>query len=213
MTAPRLVLLVLLTACAGEKAPPPEAATQVPDEDSLETAQAADTVLPAMPPYPDRSGGRVTARAVGALSADYDWPGRALRCGGAAPIVFIVGEQPGSGGSVLLRLPPAGAVIGTYPVKFADTAGAPQPPAAQLGFQFFEGNSADAYQAADGSVEVGALDDRHVSGNFAVTVRHIATDRRARIAGVFHDIAFSAPPPGWCDRAAAAQDSLAGGGS
>jgi hypothetical protein len=70
-------------------------------------------------------------------------------------------------------------------------------------------NAADAYQAADGEVEVRELTDRRVTGRFTVTMRHVINDQIARVAGTFQQVAVEPLPPDWCERAAAAQDSLA----
>lgn len=211
MTLRLFAALVLVTACAGQETPPPDEAAPV-NEDSIDAAVAMDTVLPPMPAHPSGEGGKLAVSALGALTFNRSWPARAGRCARPA-LVLLIGDQPGSGGSVLLRLPTSGTRTGTYPVKLADSTGVPEPPAAQLGFQFFEGTTSDAYQAADGSVEVTTLTDRRIDGRFAVTVRHLATNRRAQIAGVFEDVAVEALPPDWCERAAAAQDSLKAGGT
>ena len=123
-------------------------------------------------------------------------------------MILVLGEEQGSGGSILLQLPTSGSMTGTYPVKVADSTGVPEAPAAQLGFQFFDKTVASAYQAADGAVEISSLDDRRVSGTFRVTVRHILTDQRARIAGAFQSVDVEPLTPSWCGRAQAAQDSL-----
>jgi hypothetical protein len=78
-----------------------------------------------------------------------------------------------------------------------------------LGFQFFEGQRGDAYQAMDGTVTVTRLDDRTVSGHFQVTVRHIVTERRARVAGSFADVPVEPMDPAYCRTMQSAQDSLA----
>ena len=85
----------------------------------------------------------------------------------------------------------------------------PAAPASQLGFQFFEGNTADAYQGSAGVVEVRELTDRRLSGRFQVTMRHVVSNRAAQVAGTFQHVELEPLPPDWCDRAAAAQDSLA----
>lgn len=209
MRARLLVAALLAAACGGGGADRPQ-----PPADSLEeeaAAAAPDTVLPDMPAIPERRGGWMTGTAAGALEFEDAWQARAGRCVRPA-MLLVLAEDPGrSGGSVLLELPVAGDPVVTYPVRVADSAGVPTPPAAQLGFQFFEGQRADAYQAADGEVRVYALDERHVSGEFQVTVRHITTEARARIAGVFHNVDVEPLPPDWCERAQSAQDSLAVG--
>ncbi len=201
-------LALLVVACGGEQS---EQATVAMVEDSIEAAIAAanDTTLPPMPGLPGRRGSQMAVRAVGTLDFEKTWPARAGRCARPAMIV-VVAEEPGSGGSVLLQLPDSGPLTGAYPVKLADSSGVPEAPAAQLGFQFFQERSSDAYQAAEGSVELYALDELRVSGQFTATVRHIVNERRARVAGVFHNVAVEALPPDWCEQAQAAQDSLKG---
>jgi hypothetical protein len=206
------LLLVLLSLACGDRTPNPDAAVQAALDslalDSLDEEADAEPVLPPMPDHPAGRAGQLTVRAVGAFELDRGWPARAGRCVRPA-MVLVLAEEPGSGASVLLQLPAAGDLTGFYPVKLADSTGMPAPPASQLGFQFFEANTADAYQAAEGEVEVGELTDRRVSGRFAVTVRHVVTNRTARVAGTFHEVDVEPLPPDWCARAAAAQDSLA----
>jgi hypothetical protein len=62
-------------------------------------------------------------------------------------------------------------------------------------------------------VTLGELTDRRASGRFAVTVRHIVTNRRARVAGAFHQVEVEALVPAYCERLQAAQDSLATSGT
>ncbi|MDH3495703.1 MAG: hypothetical protein OER21_02995 [Gemmatimonadota bacterium] len=199
-------LVLVVVACGGERSDQPAVVTS---DDSIEAAIAAasDTTLPPMPALPGRRGGQMTVRAVGVLDFEKTWPARAGRCARPA-MILVVAEEPGSGGSVLLQLPDSGPLTGGYPVKIADSTGVPAAPAAQLGFQFFQERSSDAYQAAEGSVEVYSLDDLRVSGQFTATVRHIVNERRARVAGVFHGVDVEALPPDWCEQAQAAQDSL-----
>ncbi|HEX9631924.1 MAG TPA: hypothetical protein VGA02_05615 [Gemmatimonadales bacterium] len=204
---PAVFLALLGLACA-DRTPPPDADAQMATADSL--AEMAEAV-PEPPPMPDHPGGRsgqLTARAVGAFELDRGWPARAGRCARPAMVV-ILAEEPGSGASILLQLPASSDLTGPYPVKLADSLGVPAPPASQLGFQFFEMNAADAYQAADGEVEVRELTDRRVTGRFTVTMRHVINDQIARVAGTFQQVAVEPLPPDWCERAAAAQDSLA----
>jgi len=201
------VLLGCLALACGDRTPPPDTAEQVSALDSLDPGEAA----PELPPMPDHPGGRagqLTVRAVGAFELDRGWPARAGRCARPA-MVLILAEEPGSGASVLLQLPASGDLTGVYPVKLADSVGMPVPPASQLGFQFFESNTADAYQAAEGEVDVRELTDRRVSGRFAVTMRHVISNLTARVAGTFQQVDVEPLPPDWCEQAAAAQDSLA----
>jgi hypothetical protein len=176
--------------------------------DSMAEAAAADTALPPMPDYPRREPGKVTVAAVGAFELSHSWDARAGRC--ARPsMVLLIAEEPGSGASVLLDLPASDDLTGTYPVKLADSTGVVEPPAAQVGFQFFDVSKADAYQGSAGDVEVRELTDRRLSGRFAVTLRHIANNRRAQVAGTFEHVDVEPLPIDWCERAAAARDSLA----
>jgi hypothetical protein len=202
-----LVLVVLLAAC-GRRAANEDAVTEGFAEEEHAMAAASDTALPAMPSLPARRRGYFAATAVGAVRFEKAWPARGGRCA-RPPMILVLGEEQGSGGSILLQLPTSGTLTGTYPVKLADSAGVPAAPAAQLGFQFFEKTSASAYQAADGAVEIASLDDRRVSGSFRVTVRHIATQQQARIAGTFQGVEVEPLTPAWCEQAQAAQDSLA----
>lgn len=174
-------------------------------EDTVLTVQ--DTVLPPMPDYPGQRGGYLVAHAVGATDFELAWPARAGRCSEPA-MLLVIAELERSGASVLLELPDGDALV-EYPVKLATDSGAPEPPAAQLGFQFFE-DVPSAYQAAEGTVEVYGIASG-VSGRFAITIRHIVNQELARVAGVFHNVDIEDLPPDWCDRARAARDSLAAG--
>ena len=196
---------VLACACAGGARDAGTPADSVTDAEFAE----ADTVLPPMPAVPDRQAWHVVSVGVGGVEFSEAWPARAGRCA-RPPMVLIIAEEPGrSGVSVLLALPATGDLMVDYPVSFADSAGMPDPPAAMLGFQFFDEQRGDAYQAADGVVTLRELTDRRVSGRYAVTVRHIATNQRARVAGVFHQLEVEALVPAYCERLQAAQDSLA----
>jgi hypothetical protein len=209
---PRFLLAAVLAgACTGGARDAGTPADSVTDEDA--DFAAADTVLPPMPDVPDRQGGHVVAVGVGGVEFREVWPARAGRCA-QPPMVLIIAEAPGrSGVSVLLELPPARDLTGDYPVSFADTTGMPDPPAAMLGFQFFDQQRGDAYQAADGAVTLRELTDRRASGQFQVTVRHIVTNQRARVAGIFHQLEVEALVPEYCERLQAAQDSLATSGT
>jgi hypothetical protein len=204
---PAVLLAVLALACA-DRTPPPDAAEQATPTDSLAGESDTALVLPPMPDHPGGRAGQLTVRAVGAFELDRAWPARAGRCVRPA-MVLILAEEPGSGASVLLQLPASSDLTGPYPVKLADSAGMPAAPASQLGFQFFEMNTAEAYQAADGDVEVRELTDRRISGRFAVTLRHLINNQAALVAGTFQQVAVEPLPPDWCERAATAQDSLA----
>jgi len=203
-----LVLVALLAACGRPRAKDAAQSKSMVDQGDT-VAAAADITLPAMPSLPARRRGYFTATAVGALTFEKAWPARAGRCARPA-MILVLGEEEGSGGSILLQLPASGRMTGSYTVKLADSAGMPEAPAAQLGFQVFDKRGAAAYQAAEGTVEITSLDDRRVSGDFRVTVRHIVTNRQARIAGAFQAVDVEALTPAWCERAQAAQDSLTG---
>jgi hypothetical protein len=207
MHRPAVFFALLGLACA-DRTPPPDAAELAVPADSFVDVGDTAAALPPMPDHPGGRQGQLTVRAVGAFALDHGWPARAGRCARPA-MVLILAEEPGSGASILLQLPAGPDLAGQYPVKLADSAGAPTPPASQLGFQFFEMNTAEAYQAADGAVEVRELTDRRVSGRFAVTVRHLVNDQVALVAGTFQQVDVEPLPPDWCERAAAAQDSLA----
>lgn len=196
---------VLICACGGGSrgaSAPADSAS----EDDPELA-GADTVLPSMPDVPDRRRGHLVAVGVGALDSTWSWPARAGRCA-RPPMLFVIPTELGNtGGSVLLELPPGDLTL-DYPVRFADSTGMPDPPAAMLGFQFFDQQRGDAYQAGEGVVTVTELDERRVSGRFQVTVRHISTDQQARVAGVFYQLDVEPLPPAYCERLQTAQDSL-----
>jgi hypothetical protein len=201
-----LLLVMLLAGCGRPAAKDKATAADVEGDDTL--AVAPDTALPPMPDLPQRRRGYFTASAVGDLTFDKAWVARAGRCA-RPPMILVLGEERGAGGSILLQLPASGPSTGVYPVRLADSTGMPEAPAAQLGFQFFDKPGPSAYQAADGAVEITSLDDRRVSGTFRVTVRHITTNRRAQIAGAFQAVDVEPLTPAWCETAQAAQDSLA----
>ena len=142
MIRPLVVSLLLVTVACGDRTPPPDETAQAADLDSLEDAIEAEPALPPMPDYPRADAGQLRARAVGAFELDRGWPARAGRCANPA-MVLVIAEEPGSGASVLLQLP-SGGLTGLYPVKLADSAGMPLPPASQVGVQFFEASAAQA---------------------------------------------------------------------
>jgi hypothetical protein len=196
----------LLAACgSGERAEQADSAAVDLDDYPVDTAVVEP---PTMPAHPDREAGRLAVRAAGSLELSRSWPARAGRC--AQPsMLLMVAEEPGSGVSVMLELPTAGGLTGEYPVHLADSSGAIPAPASQVGIQTFASNTADAYQASAGSVEVEELTERRVSGRMAVTVRHLSSNQLAQVAGTFHRVSVEALPLDWCAQAQAARDSLA----
>jgi hypothetical protein len=204
--------VVLLCACGGggDAATPADSTGADSLGDPAAIIAAPDTALPPMPGIPDRRSGHLVAVGVGAHEFSEAWPARAGRCARPPLIIVLPRELGNTGGTVLLELA-AGEPTVDYPVAFADSTGMPEPPAAMLGFQFFTDQRGDAYQAVDGVVTVYRLDERTVSGRFQVTVRHINTNARARVAGVFHELEVEPLPPDYCEQAQAAQDSLATG--
>jgi len=209
MTSRTLVLLTCFAvACgSGEQTADTDSTATAANEDSITAAAAAQPEPPPMPDYPARESGKLRVEAVGAFELSHAWPARAGRCA-RPPMVMLIAEEPGSGATILLDLPDRDDLTGTYPIKLVDSAGVLESPASQMGFQFFDSTSADAYQGSAGEVEVRELTDRIVSGRFAVTVRHIRNDRLANVAGTFEHVNVEALPIDWCDRAAAARDSL-----
>jgi hypothetical protein len=207
---PRLLasLSIVLAGCSHKGAAAGGNDSTAVRADSVETAATATAEIPPMPAYPSVKDGELAVHGVGALALERSWAARAGRCA-RPPMILLIAEQPGSGVSVLLQLPTEEPFTRTYPVALADSTGAPTPPASQLGFQLFDNNTAEAYQASDGAVEVTELTDTQVSGRFAVGVRHIVSNRRGNVAGAFRQVNVEALPLDWCERAAAAQDSLA----
>jgi hypothetical protein len=204
------VFLVILAAAAcvpGDRPAATDSTAVALDDDAVDSAIAAEAVLPPMPDLPRSEDGKLVITAVGAFEMQHAWPARAGRC--ARPrMVLLIAEETGSGASVLLELPASGDLTGMYPVKFADSAGVVEAPAAQIGLQFFDATTADAYQGSTGEVQVRDLTDRRLSGQFSITVRHIASNRLAQVAGTFERVDVEPLPLDWCDQAAAARDSL-----
>jgi len=205
---PLFLAILAAAACAPADRPADIDSTNVVlDDDAVDSAIAAEAVLPPMPDPPRSADGKLVIAAVGAFEMQHSWPARAGRC--ARPsMVLLIAEEPGSGASVLLELPASGDLTGLYPIKYADSAGVVEAPAAQIGLQFFDATTADAYQGSAGEVRVRDLTDRRVSGQFSVTVRHIASNRLAQVAGTFEGVDVEPLPLDWCDQAAAARDSL-----
>jgi hypothetical protein len=202
-----LAAILLFTACGSGDRPEQADSTSI-DADAAMADTAAVEELPPMPEPPDQEAGRLVVRAVGALELSRSWPARAGRCAHPS-MVLLIAEEPGSGVSVMLELPPGGGFTGDYPVQLADSGGTVPAPASQLGIQLFEGNTAEAYQASAGLVTVDELTDQRMSGHLAVTFRHLTSNRLAQVAGRFHRVDVEALPLDWCAQAAAARDSLA----
>ena len=203
-----LATLLALAGCGGDAENTADQPDQLPMVDEESPIDTPTRELPPFPAYPPTRGGHLAALGVGDATFDKTWPARALRCT-APSMLFVVAEDEESGGSVLLELPPDGPLVGEYPVMFAEAGRVPDPPAAQLGFQFFDETGASAYQAADGTVEVYGFEQR-VSGRFQIEVRHIVTEERLRVSGNFHNVDIEEPPPDWCLRAGEGRDSLVG---
>jgi hypothetical protein len=204
--------LLVLVACSTQETPPAENTEVAPDQGEEAAVAVADTVLPPMPDYPARHKGHLVVTSVGALDTGLVWPAHAGRCQDPSLIVVIAEEEQGVGGaSLLLRVLPNDTLAGTYPVVDADSTGVPEPPAARLGIQFLKIRRADTYQAVDGAVDVTDSDPSHVSGRFAVTLRHIGDEHLSRAAGVFDHVAVKALSPDWCGRVTTDHDSLPAG--
>jgi hypothetical protein len=203
---PSLAAILLLACGAGDRAPEADSSAVAFDEDAADTASVP--VLPPMPDHPDQESGRLAVTAVGSLELSRSWPARAGRCANPR-MVLVVADEPGSGASIMLELPADGDLTGEYPVRFADSTGTVTAPASQLGVQIFGAGTADAYQGSAGAVDVDELTDERLSGRFAVTLRHLTSNRLAQVAGTFHRVNVEALPIDWCAQAAASRDSLA----
>ncbi|MCH7875436.1 MAG: hypothetical protein IH965_09095 [Gemmatimonadetes bacterium] len=162
-----------------------------------DTAAVPDSALPEMPDYPEPRRGHLVARAVGAADFAMAWRARAGRCTDP-PVLLVLAEAERSGASILLELPRSDDLRGEYPVAPAGDAGPPDPPAARLGFQFFD-DAPTAYQGADGVVEIYGFAS-HVSGRFTATIRHVVSHEGARVAGVFHAVDIERLPEELCER-------------
>lgn len=204
--------LLFLAACSTREAPPAEHADVAPEQAEEAAIAVADTVLPPMPDYPARHKGGFAVTSVGALDTALVWPARGGRCQDPSLIVVVAEEEQGVGGaSLLVRVPSQDTLAGTYPVVEPDSAEFPEAPAARLGMQFLLIRRADAYQAVDGAVDVTDVDRSHVSGRFAVTLRHIGDEHLSRAAGVFDHVPVQALSPEWCGRVVTGHDSLPAG--
>jgi hypothetical protein len=208
----RLLPLLLLAACSTQEKPSAEHAEVVGDQAEEATVPAADTALPPMPDYPAGHKGQLAVTSVGALDTVLVWPAHAGRCEDPSLIVVIAEEEQGVGGaSVLLRVPPADTLTGTYPVVESDSTEFSDARAARLGVQFLIARRADTYQAVDGTVDVTSTDRSHVSGRFTVTLRHIGENHLSRAAGTFDHVTVKALSPDWCSRVETDDDSLPAG--
>lgn len=207
-----LLPLLLLAACSTQETPSAEHVDAARDQAEEATVPAADTALPPMPDYPTGHKGRLAVTSVGALDTALVWPAHAGRCEEPSLIVVIAEEEQGVGGaSVLLRVPPTDTLAGAYPVVESDSAEFSDARAARLGVQFLIARQADTYQAVDGAVDVTSMDRSHLSGRFAVTLRHIGEDHLARAAGTFDHVTVKALSPDWCSRVETDDDSLPAG--
>ncbi len=203
---PSLAAIFLLACGTGDRAPQADSTAVAFDEDVVDTTPVP--ALPPMPDHPDQEAGRLAVTAVGSLELSQSWPARAGRCANPR-MVLVVADEPGSGASIVLELPAEGDLTGEYPVRLADSTGTVTAPASQLGVQIFAAGTADAYQGSAGAVDVDELTDERLSGRFAVTLRHLTSNRLAQMAGTFHRVNVEALPMDWCAQAAAARDSLA----
>lgn len=196
------VAIVALTACSSES-------PQIVESDTLTVADTAinwrTAKLPPYPDYPGRSRGRLSARAVGVTEFDDAWRARAVWCAASARLLLIAADEEG-GASMLLELPGTDSLLGAYPVHTGDPRDAPQPPAADVGFQFFEEFGASAYQASAGTVHVNRLDER-VSGSFQLEIEHIQTMEYARVSGTFDGVRVDSAAAVRCARAGEDPDS------
>ncbi len=197
------VAIAALAACGPES-------PQITESDTLEVADASidwrTAELPAYPDYPDHRGGRLSARAVGVTDFDDAWRAHAVRCAAPARLLLIAEDEEG-GVSVLLEIPDAETVVGAYPVHSGDPRDVPEPPAADVGFQFFEEFGASAYQASAGTVQINRFDGR-VSGRFRLEIEHIRTAERARVSGTFERVRVDSAAAVRCARAGEHADSV-----
>ncbi len=168
-----------------EVAPP-----AVAEEDSTAVADSLT-----MPDLPEARRGFLIARGAGPYELDGDWEAQTGACD-EPPLLEVVGRTPGMGVLVLLQLPPAGERVTNYPVTIVEE-GAPAAPASQIAVQLLEGSTGRAFQGLEGSIDVYRFDDR-VSGQFAVTLREIASDDLQKYAGVFHEIPVAPLPEEQC---------------
>jgi hypothetical protein len=176
-----LVLLLLAAACGRPDRTVADGAAATPD-----SASAAEGAAP-MPAFPEAARGRLAAQSAGPSGTPElrgEWPAEAGTCD-QPPMLQLVAQEPGMGTIVLLALP-AESRVTRYPIAIV-TGGLPTPPAAQVGVNLFRALGTYAFQAADGEVEVYAL-ERVVSGRFAVTLREINTNVRVRYAGTFREV-------------------------
>jgi len=194
--------LLLLAACGRE--PAPRAAATAAADSAGDVATESEA---AMPPWPDAGRGQLAVAAAGPAGTPElrgAWRAEAGTCA-RPPMLQLVAQEPGMGTIVLLALPPTNPVT-RYPVAIVG-AGLPDPPAAQVGVNLFRSLGTYAYQAAEGEVEVYAL-DRVVSGRFAVTLREINSNARVKYAGAFREVPVKELDPAQCAMA----DSVAGRG-
>jgi len=196
------VAIVAFASCSAES-------PQIVESDTLTVADTAinwrTAELPPYPNYPGRRRGRLSARAVGVTEFDDAWRAQAVRCAARARLLLVAADDEG-GVSMLLELPGADSLPGAYPVHAGDPRDAPQPPAADVGFQFFEEFGASAYQASAGTVQVNRLDER-VSGSFQLEIEHIQTTERARVSGTFDGVRVDSAAAVRCARAGEDPDS------
>lgn len=186
----------LAGACSGG-----EQRTDAAQPDSAPPAVAES--LPPMPAVPEAGAGRLAAiSAGGAEPIAGEWPAEAGTCE-HPPMLQLVAQDPGKGGTILLLALPAGNPVVRYPVAIV-SAGLPTPPAAQVGVNLFRPTGTYSYQAAEGMVDLSSL-GRVVSGRFTVTLREINSNKRVQYAGGFREVAVKPLAPAVC----AAADSVA----
>lgn len=195
-TSVSTTIAVLALACQRPSAQ--HAANAGPDSAKRGTAPVAAS---AMPDVPAASSGALRLLSAGPDPLNATLPAHAGLCDGPG-VLLLQGTGDGLGLLVVLALPPEGRVT-RYPVSYSvgGAARLPTPPAAQMALQHVTARAVLAYQALEGNVEVYGFGSK-VSGRFQVSMRELATNDIARVAGVFADIPIAPQPAEYCRKLA-----------
>lgn len=188
---PKLVFLVAMLACAGER----EQETDPTDENPHGWARLTVDELPPRPDYPSPRNGRLVAVSAGDHVIEGTWDATAGLCEEAGVLEIYAGPQ-GLGTAIVVRMQ-AGDRLGVYSIVEVSEI-PPEPPVVLLGVQIFDDPSALGFQAFAGELELTEL-GRHTSGRFTSTLREVREDVYTHFVGAFERIPVEIFSDDYCE--------------